>query len=103
MSTSAALLWPLFHQHALVAVDGDAFDLTIHYTFYWKFGERLPCMVCAQHYYAAFSDIPFGLLVHDRESLFAWTVMIHNAINRRLGKPNVSVEEAIVRWNPYTQ
>jgi hypothetical protein len=32
--------------------------------------------------------------------LFAWSVLVHNAVNRTLGKPEVSLEEARRTWSP---
>ena len=31
---------------------------------------------------------------------FAWTVKAHNAVNAKLGKPQMSVEDAIAIWSP---
>jgi len=37
--------------------------------------------------------------VSGRDSLFLWTVNIHNSVNRRLGKPTMTVEDAMSKWN----
>lgn len=36
----------------------------------------------------------------SREAFFAWTVRAHNAVNRRLGKREMSLEEALELWRP---
>lgn len=35
----------------------------------------------------------------DNQTLFAWGVRYHNAINARLGKPKMSYDAALVRWS----
>lgn len=54
----------------------------------------LPCSLCKTHYksYAA---------THDQPKLgqaFLWTVNLHNEVNKRLGKPTVTYEEARKTW-----
>ena len=31
---------------------------------------------------------------------FDWTVKVHNAVNAKLGKPQMSIEDAIAIWSP---
>jgi len=37
--------------------------------------------------------------VSGRDSLFLWTVNIHNSVNQRLGKPTMTIEDAMSKWD----
>ena len=65
------------------------------YKFLVHTGEVLPCRRCRRHY-AAFvrthlSD-PYCAVLADRESLSRFLVDLHNDVNRRLGRPEMSFE-----------
>lgn len=36
----------------------------------------------------------------SREEFFAWSVEYHNAVNRKLRKPEISLDEALAIWRP---
>lgn len=56
------------------------------------FIERIPCLLCALHYGELIGQYPMP--PSDRD-LFAWSVFIHNQVNKDLGKPQVSLEQAL--------
>jgi len=65
------------------------------YKFLVHTGAVLPCRRCRRHY-AAFvrarlSD-PYCAVLADRESLSRFLVDLHNDVNRRLGRPEMSFE-----------
>ncbi len=62
-----------------------------------NFARRIPCGEC-RHHWSSFSRLtPPDCTSHS--TLFAWTVSAHNAVSRRLGKPEMSIEDARVRWS----
>jgi hypothetical protein len=58
------------------------------------FTLRVPCGDCRGHWkWVLWSERPlFG------EEWFAWTVRAHNAVNFKLGKPELSIQDARARW-----
>lgn len=66
--------------------------------FYESFADIIPCPECSMHYKILLEQHPVD--VRDSECLFAWTVKIHNLVNLKLKKPQVSVEEAKQIWFP---
>lgn len=54
------------------------------------FGPRIPCGDCRKHWGELLKEIPpvFGA------GSFAWTVIVHNTVNLRLGKSEWTVDEA---------
>lgn len=82
-------LWAELHTRAIEQIDAksDAAWLT-------AFPNKLPCGTCRQHWLDLVAAHPpkFGF------DYFAWTVEVHNAINRQLGKPEMSYAAALERW-----
>lgn len=40
---------------------------------------------------------------NSEEDWFAWTVELHNMVNRKLNKPEITLEEAMQIWRPTAQ
>jgi len=61
----------------------------------------LPCGVCGAHFIATVREKhPFtAATLQNRESLARWLVDVHNTVNRRLNKPEVSYEDANRYYN----
>ena len=59
------------------------------------FSAGIPCGECHAHWRALLADTP-----PDYGNWFAWTVGAHNAVNRRLGKPEMTLADAVARWHP---
>ena len=61
-----------------------------------RFATRIGCGECREHWEAYLAEFPPDF--SSNEALFAWTVAAHNAVNRRLGKPEMTVEAARAYW-----
>jgi hypothetical protein len=57
-----------------------------------NFVEGLPCPDCRRHFEEFLNGHPPDFAT--RERFFLWTVKAHNSVNRALGKPELSVEDA---------
>lgn len=56
----------------------------------------LPCGVCGLHFVATLKSNPLtDQTLTSRETLSRWLVDVHNAVNRRLRKPELSYTEAL--------
>ena len=64
--------------------------------FYESLKVLLPCPGCAQHYSELLEKIPLHGAVTSRMNLITWVNNVHNEVNRRLGKPIVSLEEYLM-------
>jgi hypothetical protein len=60
------------------------------------FSHSLPCGDCTRHWLKLLEEMPPDFSSND--ALFDWTVRAHNAVNRRLAKPEMSVDEARAKW-----
>lgn len=54
----------------------------------------LPCPTCAVHLKELYETMPTPSPTKDEFEVFRWSVEIHNHVNKRLGKPIVSFEDA---------
>lgn len=57
------------------------------------FAKRLPCGECRKEWGAIVAESP------PTGDLFEWSVDAHNRVNRRLGKPELTVADALAIWN----
>ena len=67
--------------------------------FYNALPGILPCGVCGRHLKEHLESMPIEAALDTRQSLFRWTVDLHNAVNRHTGRtPEMTVDEAFAFW-----
>ena len=59
----------------------------------------LPCSQCRQHCLAVIEGADLEKVVSNRTELFKFFFNFHNAVNKRLGKPEMSYEQAVAKYN----
>ena len=67
-------------------------------SFYENLHKVLMCEKCANHYVEHLKELPVQQFLDNRQKLFEWTVHLHNIVNRSLGKPEMSVEDAFTLY-----
>lgn len=88
-------LWSSLHYIALGYPDHpSSLDKQNYKAFFESLDNVLPCHKCAQHYKATVEAMPIAPFLDSAHRLFEWTVAVHNAVNQRLGKPQITVAEA---------
>jgi hypothetical protein len=93
--TKVRAMWAELHRRA---ASTDPLDADAERVWIDDFTKRVPCGECKQHWRMLLKEVPPDL--SSRDAYFAWGVTAHNAINVRLGKPQVSVDEARRLWTP---
>lgn len=66
--------------------------------FFESFPHILPCASCSVHLHEVYSRHSVQNHIEGRDSLFEWSVTIHNEVNKLLGKPTWSTDEALAHW-----
>lgn len=56
--------------------------------------SSLPCEDCRKHAVKYVKDFPPERYLEEKDGLFRWSWIFHNAVNRRLGKPEVAYDTA---------
>jgi hypothetical protein len=90
-------LWKSIHYIALgyPAEKPTDEDRANYKAFYTEFYKVIPCIKCAENYKRHLSEVPaIDGYLGSSDRLFEWTWMLHNTVNRELGKKTVSLEEA---------
>ena len=84
---------PLWRSIHFIALNYNPKNHVYYQQFFENLWALLPCSVCSEHYRKNYHDIPIDFT--NRHKLFAWTVKMHNRVNKMNGKPEYSYEEAI--------
>jgi hypothetical protein len=83
------ILWGAIH---ITCLTGSATPEFIN-----AFADALPCPACSNHFKELLQEFPFPNS-NDPLILFEWSVNMHNRVNARIGKPIISVDQALTRW-----
>lgn len=98
-------VWAAIHLICLGAPDKfSSGDAAAYRVFFENIPNILPCEVCKNHLIENMKQVPMDqALSSGRDALFAWSVKLHNEVNRMLGKPLVSLEDAKAHWLSISQ
>jgi hypothetical protein len=55
----------------------------------------IPCPICSNHYAEHINKYPISPHLDKRADLFKWTHLLHNEVNKMLGKREFTEEEAL--------
>ena len=61
--------------------------------FFNALGQLLPCPVCRTHFRELLQVMPVETWLDNRKSLVEWVWMIHNKVNLKLGKAEISMSD----------
>lgn len=89
-------LWYSIHYIALDYPQRPSQEDALAYKhFFENLWRVIPCYKCGQNYQKHLQELPLDAnALSSRDALFAWTVALHNIVNRDLGKPQVALEDA---------
>lgn len=90
-------LWKSIHYIALgyPAEKPSESDKANYKAFYMNLHKVVPCIKCAENYQRHLSEVPaIDGYLGSSARLFEWTWMLHNVVNRDLGKREISLEAA---------
>jgi len=91
------LFWHVIHIVALsYPIQEPSYGVKRHAKeFFESLASLIPCPVCRDHYTEHLKNNPISTFLDKRADLFRWTVMLHNEVNKTLGKSYVSEQEAV--------
>lgn len=88
-------IWKTIHFVALAyPTEPTQEDMDTYKTFYLTLGKVLPCQKCRQNFNQHLQDFPIEPALQNTNTLFEWTVRVHNSVNRMGGKRLIDVEYA---------
>lgn len=90
------ILWTTMHLIALGYPKEPTFsEKRAAKEFYESLTHLIPCPICKLHYQQHVIDNPLTPSLDSRHDLFQWTVKIHNLVNKELGKPECTEQDAM--------
>lgn len=93
-------LWFIMHSVAMNYPEANPsyVEQRNHYDFYHSLRNVLPCGVCREHYAELLKQYPLNPYLESREQIVSWVVLIHNKVNARYGKTEVTVRDASAHY-----
>ena len=93
------VFWGTLHIVALAYPDEPSYaEKRAAKEFYKSMVFLLPCPACRQHFAEIIEGPPLENWLDNRKSLIEWNVSVHNRVNAKLGKPEISVEDFYKRY-----
>ena len=87
-------LWFVIHTFALNYPDNPTYeDKRVMEEFFNNLKYSIPCNKCRVHYRQRLQRDPIINYLDNRQSLFKYTIDLHNQVNKSLGKKIYSYEE----------
>jgi hypothetical protein len=95
------ILWKSIHIIALGYPENPSeLDKTMYMTFFRDLWKVIPCYKCSVNYKRHWDELPITPYLISKEKLFEWTVLLHNVVNKELGKSEINLADA---WKIYTE
>lgn len=92
-------VWAAIHVICLGAPEHFKGEQLSYQKFFDSLPYVLPCAKCKEHLLQHLEKNPMdAALAGGKTTLFTWSVQLHNAVNRSLGKPEMSVQDAHDHW-----
>ena len=84
--------WGTLHLACLYSTDTGAVKALVD-----SYLGTLPCPACRGHFSQVLEQFPFPT-DGTQSDIFKWSVVVHNIVSARLGKTQMSVEDALDVW-----
>jgi hypothetical protein len=90
MNAWGPYFWGTLHLACLSAQDVQAVQALVE-----SYTKLLPCPACRDHFTEILQEYP---IPDNLETLFMWSVNIHNVVNASIGKPIMNYDDALHSW-----
>lgn len=88
--------WETIHNVALAYPENPSSQDKINYKqFYLNLDKVLPCTICVKYMRDIVASYDISDYLDSPMHLFEWTVLIHNAVNKHLKKPILTLDVAL--------
>jgi hypothetical protein len=93
------IFWATFHLTSMSYPDTPTYaEKRAAKEFFNSMTHLLPCPVCRGHFKEILTAMPVDSWLDDRRSLIEWVWMLHNRVNTRLGKAEITQAEFMERY-----
>ncbi len=92
-------MWNFIHSVALGYPDNaDAIVKQNYKSYYENIYVVIPCGECSKHYKENYEKYKIDDFLTNKDTLFEWTVNIHNIVNKMLSKKTINVTSAKAKF-----
>lgn len=94
-------VWYYMHFVAIAYIPSESDKIRMK-NFFYNLSDNIPCPTCQEHfktYLAGISDDLWNEILQDSDSVFKFTVDMHNMVNTALGKPIINLDDARNMYN----
>jgi hypothetical protein len=89
-------LWFVIHTFALNYPDNPTYEnKRVMEEFFNNLKHSIPCQTCRIHYSQRLQNNPIMNYLDNKQSLFKYTIDLHNQVNKSLGKKIYSYDEVV--------
>jgi hypothetical protein len=93
------IFWATFHLVSMAYPETPTYaEKRAAKEFFNSMVHLLPCPVCRDHFREILTAMPVDSWLDDRKSLVEWVWTLHNRVNLRLGKPEITQAEFMERY-----
>jgi hypothetical protein len=93
------IFWATFHLTSMAYPEQPTYaEKRAAKEFFNAMTHLLPCPVCREHYREILAAMPIDSWLDNRASLTEWVWTLHNRVNVRLGKRELSQAEFVERY-----
>lgn len=86
------IFWATFHITSMAYSDTPTYsEKRAAKEFFNSMAHLLPCPVCREHFTEILQGLPVETWLDNRKSLTEWVWMVHNRVNVKLGKPEITM------------
>jgi len=95
-------LWYSIHFIALgYPNEASNIDKQNYKNFYINIPNIIPCEECSKHFIDSLNNYQIDNYLDNKNKLFEWTVIIHNEVNKLLGKKIWNLDNALNHYNNF--
>lgn len=85
------IYWNFIHT---LAYTYDNINKVSYVKIYNNISQILPCLKCKKDFSKLINKYPPSKYCTNRESVINWTIMLHNNVNKKIGKPVINKEKS---------
>ena len=94
--------WYTLHFIALgFPTDASSIDKKNYKNFYINLPNVIPCEECAKHLITNINNFSIDNYLDTKNRLFEWTVILHNEVNKMLGKKEWGLDKAFKHYSNF--
>lgn len=90
-------LWGYIHTICIIDTEDMKTNVDLCISRLKALSSLFPCKECYKHFYEYIAKLDY-IDVYKPMELFKWSVDLHNSVNQKLGKQQITYDKAMREW-----